>query len=399
MAQAAYRTSADERRWSAVGSSTAPDAAEAGTTAVRAALQGPDPRLLVVFASDDYDLETLLGAIRAAAPEVPLVGCTTAGEIRGADAGDRSVVVTALGGAGFAVATRLVESVAADPRAAGAAAAAPVADLGDAPEHPHRALLMLTDGLSGDQQEIVRGVYAELGATVPIVGGCAGDAARMVRTRQLHDDTVTSDAVVTACIASDSPLGIGVEHGWRPVGERMLVTASSGNRVDRLDDRPALDAYLEALGAPPELRDDPEAFRRFAMTHPLGMERRTGTEVRFIADVDVDEGALVCIAGVPQGELAWVLEGDDDSVLNATVAACSVAADALDGRDPIGVLAFDCIARRSVLGEERLADEIGHIRGAFPDVPLAGFYTYGEFARVRGARGFHNQTLVVLAMS
>jgi hypothetical protein len=33
-----------------------------------------------------------------------------------------------------------------------------------------------------------------------------------------------------------------------------------------------------------------------------------------------------------------------------------------------------------------------------PGAPLAGFYTYGEIARVRGARGFHNQTLVVLSI-
>ena len=31
--------------------------------------------------------------------------------------------------------------------------------------------------------------------------------------------------------------------------------------------------------------------------------------------------------------------------------------------------------------------------------PVAGFYTYGEIARTRGIRGFHNQTLVVLALS
>jgi hypothetical protein len=30
--------------------------------------------------------------------------------------------------------------------------------------------------------------------------------------------------------------------------------------------------------------------------------------------------------------------------------------------------------------------------------PVAGFYTYGEIARTRGISGFHNQTLVVLAL-
>jgi len=53
---------------------------------------------------------------------------------------------------------------------------------------PHRALLLLTDGLAGDQQEIVRGAYGVVGATVPLVGGCAGDDLKMRATFQLHGD-------------------------------------------------------------------------------------------------------------------------------------------------------------------------------------------------------------------
>ena len=113
---------------------------------------------------------------------------------------------------------------------------------------PHKVLLLLTDGLAGDQQQIVRGAYGVLGASVPLVGGCAGDDLKMTRTFQFHGDEVLTDAVVAAGIASDAPLGIGVRHGWRRVGEPMLVTSSADNRVYTLDDRPALDVYLEHLG-------------------------------------------------------------------------------------------------------------------------------------------------------
>ena len=36
--------------------------------------------------------------------------------------------------------------------------------------------------------------------------------------------------------------------------------------------------------------------------------------------------------------------------------------------------------------------------GRAAGAPVAGFYTYGEFPRTRGVTGFHNQTLVVLAV-
>jgi hypothetical protein len=101
---------------------------------------------------------------------------------------------------------------------------------------------------------------------------------------------------------------------------------------------------------------------------------------------------------VPQGGLAWFMEGDDDSVLAATDAACVAALDALEGREPLGVLAFDCIARRGVLGETGIQREVDRIAEHAHGAPVAGFYTYGEIARTHGMSGFHNQTLVVLAL-
>jgi hypothetical protein len=178
----------------------------------------------------------------------------------------------------------------------------------------------------------------------------------------------------------------------------MLVTSSEGGRVFTLDDEPALDVYLRALGAPAELANDPAAFTRFALTHPLGLNRRTGEEVRFISGADFSDRSLTCIAQVPQGGFAWIMEGDDQSVLAATDAACADALDPLGGLEPLGLLAFDCIARRGVLGDAGISREVQRIAESASGTPVAGFYTYGEIARTRGVGGFHNQTLVVLAV-
>jgi hypothetical protein len=260
--------------------------------------------------------------------------------------------------------------------------------------------MVLTDGLAGDPQEVVRGAYSVLGAEVPLVGGCAGDDLKMKTTFQICGDRVLTDAVVAASIASDAPFGIGVRHGWRTVGEPMVVTSSAKNRVIRLDDRPALDLYLERLEAPPEAHADSDAFTRFSLTHPLGLDRRSGEEqVRFVADANFEDRSLGCIAEVPQGALAWMMEGDAASVLDATDSACLDALEPLGDRAPIGLVAFDCIARRGVLGGEGITAEVRRVAGHAGGAPVAGFYTYGEIARTAGMTGFHNQTLVVLAVS
>jgi hypothetical protein len=381
-------------RWFGVGSCVG-DQERAGARAADDALIHDDPKLLIVFCSQAYDLRQLLRQIRARAGDVPLIGCTTAGEIATAGPSDASVVVAALGGSGFAVRTAVASEVSGNLREAGARVARSLPDRADL---PHQVVLLLSDGLAGDQQEVVRGAHGVLGAAVPLVGGCAGDDLKMSQTFQLYHDRVLSGSVVAAGIASNAPLGIGVRHGWRRVGEPMLVTSSAANRVYTLDDRPALDAYLTHLGVSEPA--DQEGLARLALTHPLGLSRRSGEDMaRFIGGGDFAQRSLSCIAEVPQGALVWVMEGHAQSVLEATDAACGDSLAALDGRPALGMIAFDCIARRAVLGERGIRSEISRLAAMAPGAPVAGFYTYGEIARVRGVRGFHNQTLVVLAIS
>jgi hypothetical protein len=383
-------------RWFGVGSCEG--ARGAGARAADDALLHDDPKLLLVFCSQAHNLGQLLGEIRERAGNVPLIGCTTAGQIATAGPSDTGVVVAALGGSGFAVQTTVAAGASGNLREAGACVARGLPDRADL---PHKVMLLLSDGLSGDQQEMVRGAHGVLGAAVPLVGGCAGDDLKMSRTFQFYDDRVLTDSVVAAGIASNAPLGIGVRHGWRRIGEPMLVTSSRSNRVYTLDDRPALDAYLKHLGVTEPVHQDQEGLARLALTHPLGLVRSNGEDqVRFIGGGDFAERSLSCIADVPQGALVWIMEGDTRSVLEATDAACGDSLGALGECPPLGMIAFDCIARRAVLGEGEggIQSEIDRLTRMASGVPLAGFYTYGEIARTRGVRGFHNQTLVLLSI-
>lgn len=382
-------------RWVGVGTSKDPDAARAGLEAARAALLGPDACILIAFASDDLDLEAFAAALVGVAGDVPVVGCSTAGEIGPGGVSDGAAVVVALGGPGFEARTALARNASEDLRRAGAevTAAAHPAD-GD-----HRAVILLSDGLSGDQQEVVRGAYSVAGALIPLVGGCAGDEMRMRRTRQIYGAEVLTDSVIAIGLTSEAPIGVAAQHGWRRVGEPMLVTASDANEVRELDGRPALDVYVERLGIPPTMAEDTTAFAAFALTHPLGLARRDGEEVRFIAGGDLDDRSLRCIAEVPTGALVHLMEGDAVSVLGATDDACADAVAALGGQDPLGLVVFDCVARRAVLVDDAIDQEMDSIRSHAKGAPVAGFYTYGEIARNVGIKGFHNQTLVVLALA
>jgi len=115
-------------------------------------------------------------------------------------------------------------------------------------------------------------------------------------------------------------------------------------------------------------------------------------------DVDFEGRSIGGGAGILEGALTWALEGNPDSVLDAVTEACQDAVNALDGQPPIGLLTLSCVGCRAVLGDDGIRAEADRIGIEAKGAPFAGFYTQGEIARTRGVNGFHNQTLVVLAL-
>lgn len=377
-----------------VGTSRDADARTATAAAVGQAVGDRSPAVVMLFVSPAHDVPTVAATAREVlGAETPVVGCTTSGEISSTSVGSGHVVAVALGGEGLRVQTA-VGRFEDGARQAGEQAAAALLGL----DAPHRALLLLADGLAGARSELVRGAYAVAGAEVPFVGGCAGDELAMRATFQIHGDEVLTGVVVGVGLGSPSPIAIGVGHGWRRLGEPMVVTESDGHRVFTLDDRPAADAFEEALGAPLRSAADPEAWRRLGLSHPVCLTRSGGEEIRAVLGIGWDDGSLVC-GDVPRGSVLSAMEGDAGTVADGTRAACEALLAQLAGAAPVGLIAFDCAARRAILGEEALTEEVATMTEYLPGVPVAGFYTMGEFARTRGARGVHNATLVLMALT
>lgn len=385
----------EPQSWVRVGSTTLDDSDRALEEALDQLRLEHTPRLLIVLAAPRYPLEGLADELQQRVPGCEVIGCSTSGEIAPAGALTQALVLWALGGTEVRVSTGWGESREQGLRQAAAQAASCLERL---ERRKHTVMVLLSDGLGGDQMEVVRGAYDASGIDVPLVGGCAGDYLAMRQTRQLHGQRVMSGAVVAAAISSDRPLGVGVSHGWTPVSEPMLVTDSRDTVLRSLDDRPALEVYLEFFQPPQEVRDNPQAFADFAATHPIGLRRRDRIEMRHITGFDADSGSLLMIAEVPQGGLAFLTEGDFDSVLGAAAQSTEAAVAALEGTPPVGLLLFDCVSRRSVFSEARVQEETDLIAQCSGGIPMAGFYTYGEIARTRGSGGFHNQTLVTLAI-
>jgi hypothetical protein len=394
------------RRWLAVGRCTDTDPRRAGREAARQARVDTNPALLVVFCSGQADPAEVLAGIDEVFPGVPLIGCSSQAVIASDGLDGPGVAVTALGGPGFAAHTGLAPADGGGQRDAGAAVAGCLAGLAGpadpadlAGDHPYRVLMLLTDGSLGDQEEVLAGAYSVVGASVPLIGGTCGPDPALGHGYQLRGREVATGSVAGAVIASDAPFGIGLGHGCRKVGEPLIVTRSVRGEIFTLDDEPALQAYLGRLDAPPEVYRDAAVYDTYTRPRPIGIRRRNGEEVRHVSRVPGPDGRLRSSGEVPEGGLIWVMEGDRESTLDSAGEACQAAVDDLGGHAPLGLIAFDCISRSRVLGEEGTRQEVERMLKVADGAPLAGFYTWGEIARTRGITGYHNQTLAVLAVA
>lgn len=394
---------------SSVGVGYGEDSFAAGATACRDAVgqlgAGVSPNAIIVFASSKYDQKQMIDGVRSVSGNALLVGSSTAGEISTEGPIERhSVVVMALASSDVQFFGAVSHDVSKDAHLAGKAVAAAVkAQAGES----LKTFMMLPDVLKGNGAEIVRGVLETLGEHFPVVGGASGDDFQFKQTYQYLNNTVYSDSVVGLGLTGDFKIGIGVKHGWIPVGAPMKVTKSNGAVLHEVNNKPAISIYEDYFGAEEAAVLKTESLAKLAITYPLGLKVEGSDELLIRDPFSVDaNGSITCAAEIPEGaEVRLMIGSIEDAVRVAHVAAQN-ALDQLEGSKPRAIIVFNCIARNKLFGQ-RSGEEISAIQEVIGrDVPLIGFYTYGEEAPMNGEvrninkcnSAFHNETVVIAVL-
>ncbi len=385
------------------------DSYQAGYEAAKTAVEragGGTPDFLFAFASVSFNQPELVRGIRDGGGKAALVGCSGAGEITNEGPNQKSVGVMAIRSDGISFYTGLGKDIKSGAREAGQAVAREVKAKAD---KSLRAFIMLPDVLTGNGADIVRGVLDVMGPHFPVVGGAAGDDFLFEKTYQYRDDEVTSGAVGGVGLAGKFTIGIGVRHGWVPIGLPMKVTKAKGAVLYELDGKPAVSIYEDYFGQrAEELRK--EALARLAITYPLGLKIPEYEEEYLIRDpitVGAD-GSITCAAEIPEGSEVRLMIGSKEKAIEAAQDAARhlMKEFEIDKTEPKFVLMFNCIAREKLFAQNA-NDEIHAVMQIIgPDVPLLGFYTYGEQAPLGGEvrdpekcdPRFYNETVVMFAI-
>jgi len=255
-------------------------------------------------------------------------------------------------------------------------------------------LLLFLDTRTGDQADAVAGAYGVAGPEIPLAGGAGGGGEPF----QLAGEEAIEKGVVAVALGSDSAIGLSQVHGCRPIGTPAIVTRSEGRMIHELNGRPALDIFLEETGFSEIAMDDGD-FEALAVTHPLAQPELNRSErIRHI--LGREGTSLVCATRVPENAAVIFTRETPEAVVATAGQGVSEALASLAEAPARAALVFDCAGRKRAAADS-LSHEVNGILGAFPGPrpPLAGLFTHGEIARIRGAKGDRNHALVVVALA
>lgn len=341
----------------------------------------------IVFCSHRFVRQALAREIADAVGDVPLVGCTSAGELSDRGYDDDCVVFIGFPAHSFRMAVHCFDDLDHfDPASGGQAIRAMAGLLNrDAPAHDgfgNRAALFLVDGLSHREELLAMTVQEALGPTL-LVGGSSGDGMLFRETGILVGDRFMTDAAVVVLLASRRPLRAFSAQHYIPGAEKMVVTAADPNArvVYQINARPAADEYRRVAGGSPVPLDS-----AFFAAHPPMVRAGGGHYVRAIQSVNAD-GSLTFYCAIDSGVVLTV--GQPLDRLNQLETLFDQIDSDLGGIDH--VIAFDCVLNRIDAESRQLSGAVSQL---YSRRGVVGFNTYGEQFRAAHI----NQTLSGLAI-
>ncbi|MCF4966186.1 FIST signal transduction protein [Nostoc sp. CMAA1605] len=352
------------------------------------------PQAAMLFAAIDFDHALILQKISAVFPEIDLIGCTTDGEMSSILGFQQdSLTLMLFCSDTVEIHAGLGYGVKANPLNAAQEAVQKAKEKSDKPAQLCIPLpaSYLADGSTTNGGLILEGLKSALGSDIPIVGGAAGDQFRFQTTYQFFQTEVLTDSLPILIFAGDILFSYGTACGWEPMGRRSVITKSQGTVLYEIDGVSALEFYQRYLGDRTPTAENPLAVYegdsdRYYMRVPNTFDPQTGS-INFLGDV-------------PEQAIVQMTDFNREEILCSVKSSLQTALARYPGTEPDAILLFSCCCRRWLLGT-KAKEEYQMIKSELAkDIPICGFYTYGEFAPLesQGSTYYHQETFVTLLL-
>jgi hypothetical protein len=325
-----------------------------------------DPKMIIYFASSEYNQAILAMEMKKPYPTISVFGCSTAGEIITGKMLEHTCVAMAfdrdtIEDCWLEIALDITKKT-------------PIENVFDSYKshynipintiNPKEYVgLLLVDGLRKAEEKIME-IIAKC-TPVHFVGGSAGDDLRLKETWVHFNGQALTNAAVFALIKPKKGFSIIKTQSFEFMHKVLTATeVDEANRiVMEFNYKPAAKAYSEVLGVPEE--ELPEKF----MTHPVGVMLKGEPFVR--SPQQLQGRSIIFHCAVKHGMEVEVLKSAN--IIEDTTRALATVLTKISS--PSGLVTFNCIHRTIELYEKGQLDQYGAI---FRNIPTVGFSTYGE---------------------
>jgi len=349
-----------------------------------------DSKNTLVFVFGSINLEYIkdgLENIFSCYPKSTIIGCSTAGEIYGAEVYDNSLSISV---AYFEKSTfKLVYKKVQEANSF---------DIGceivdKLQEDKLKSIFILSNVLSINGSELIKGINEKLSKECSLGGGLAGNGIEFNKTWIIIENKLVENYICSVGFYGDDVhINYACKSGWRRFGIDRKVTHSYDNVLFSLNNKPALELYKRFLG------DKAKLLPASALNFPLMLVENGDSEPKFraIKAIDEENNSIILAGNIPQNStVSFAIANFDDLIDGAQNAAEKLHHGYTNEQEAL-CIGVSCVARRVVLKQqvedelEVLVDTIGE------NVSTIGFYSYGEFSKSRsGFCSFHNQTMTL----
>ncbi|MFO7999904.1 MAG: FIST N-terminal domain-containing protein [Marinilabilia sp.] len=353
---------------------------------------GFKPTLGIVFISVKQDIASIISILDR--KNIQIFGATSSGEISGSDISHEaiSILLMDIEPANFRI--LLDDYTGSDIVGVAKAMTELALTIFDRPA------FLLSNSIEKPQdiglgEKIVQSVSHVAGNDITIWGGAAGDDLMFKETFVFDNTNITNKGILMLVLNEDKMLVKGrAASGMKSIGTEKVITKSDGSWIIDIDNQPATDLVMKYMGE----SLPPEEFRDFNLKNIfLNLMREDSSSIiRATMGFNIDTKGITVSGKIKTGDkFRFTLLPDFDVLTEVSENAKQFQQTEMPKADAL--VMFSCIGRIDAFGP-MTSEELQGIQSVY-NVPMTGFFTYGEYGRATGGNNeFHNMTCCWVAL-
>ncbi len=272
--------------------------------------------LAIVFSSPGYAHPNVLKTISYSIPGISIIGASGSAVLSNHGVLKNALALMLLElPAGFYFNTSSIKGTSSNPTIALGE------ELGNRLLHKFHNLprsfgVIISDGLIEENSNIVYGLQEKLGKSFPLLGASTSYNYKALPMPLYSEEEILHDAATAMIFGGNLNFGLGIKHGWKPLGKPHTITSAYANAIREIDNAPAAKFYERYLDC--DINKLKHELKHISMLYPIGI-RIPGEKEYLLRNITAieDDGAIYLRGNVTEGSIIRLMIGTKATCLEA----------------------------------------------------------------------------------